>query len=333
MLGMENRKFWYCGIEIKGVSRTYSYISDLGELETDSYVQVPFGGSNKARIGIVKSCGEFSETNAPYPPEQTKHITRIATKEEYLSDETGYSYNNDADDFFDEVNDYIAYANWPEVMRWAEENHESIVPEVIEKVMECYRLCMKQNIPEAFLNLGTFYYNGIFVPQDYKKAFELYKVAADAGVLRAICNCGYCFYYGKHQEVDYAEAFRYFEIGALLYNDPNCLYKLGDMYLNGYHVEKNDKYAFRLFDRALSICRDNDDAGYCLADTQFRVGKCLLYGIGVDRNIEAAHTLLNFAQLNFYKRRQTDPFVQGLIANTKKLIQEAQRFLDAETIN
>ena len=103
--------------------------------------------------------------------------------------------------------------------------------------------------------------------------------------------------------------------------------------MNGYHVEKNDRYAFMLFDRALSICRDDDNAGYCLADTQFRVGKCLLYGIGVDRNIEAAHALLSFALLNFYKRRQTDPFVPGLIANTKKLLMEAQRFLDADTIS
>ena len=327
---MDAKKYWYCSIEIKGISHAYSYISDLGELTAGSYVQVPFGSSNTSRIGVVKSCGEFSGDGAPYPPEKTKHVTRLATKEEYLADAAGYV--DDPDDFFDEVNDYIAYANWPAVMEWAETHHESENPEVVAKVMECYRLCMKQDIPEAYLDLGTIYYNGIFVEQDYKKAFELYKVAADAGILRAICNCGYCFYYGRHQEVDYDEAYKYFLLGALLHNDPNCLYKLGDMYLNGYHVEKNDKYAFMLFDHAMQICSDHEDAGYCLADTQFRVGKCLLYGIGVDRNIESAHALLNFALLNFYKRRKTDPFVAGLIASTKKLIAEAQRFLEAETI-
>ena len=326
---MENNRYWYCTVQIKGIDKAYSYISDTGELEENSYAMVPLGSSNTLRVGIVKSCKQYSEEDAPYPPQKTKHILRSATKEEYLADAAGA---NDNFDPFDEVNEYIAYAKWKEVMEWACDHHETTSHEVAQKVMQCYELCIKQNIPEAFLNLGTFYYNGVFVEQDYKKAFELYKVAADAGVLRAICNCGYCFYYGRHQEVDYAEAFRYFEIGALLYNDPNCLYKLGDMYLNGYHVEKNDKYAFLLFDRALSICRDNDDAGCWLADTQFRVGKCLLYGIGVDRNVEAAHALLNFALLNFYKRRQTDPFVAGQIASTKKLITEAQKYLNGDLI-
>ena len=102
----------------------------------------------------------------------------------------------------------------------------------------------------AVLNFGTFYYSGKFVEQDYKKAFELYKIDADAGEIRAICNCGYCFYYGCHQEIDYAEALKYFSLGALLFNDANCLYKLGDMYLNGYGTDKNEKYAFLLYERA-----------------------------------------------------------------------------------
>ena len=328
---MEQKRYWYCGVEVKGIERSYSYISDLGELSVGTYVKVPFGHSNTSRIGIVTSCGEYSAENAPYPPDQTKHITAIASKEEYLADDTGYVDN--PDDFFDEVNELIAYANWDAVLEWACEHHDTTHPDIAAKVMQCYELCMKQNMPIAFLNLGTFYYNGIFVERDYKKAFELYKVAADAANLRAICNCGYCYYYGRHQEVDYEKAHWYFELGGILFNDANCLYKLGDMYLNGYYVDKNEKYAFILFDRALQICQAQDDTPSCIADAQFRVGKCLLYGIGTDRNIETAHALLNFALLNFYKRRKTDPFVSGLIASTKKLIVEAQKYLEAETIN
>lgn len=157
------------------------------------------------------------------------------------------------DYIFEEIDQYIQNENWEEVMRWAEENHDTTIPAVAKKVMECYELCIKQNIPEAYLDLGTFYYNGIFVPQDYKKAFDLYKVAADAGILRAICNCGYCFYYGRHQEKDYTKALEYFNNGALLFDDVNCLYKIGDMYLNGYAVEKKRKiclYAVRESSRA-----------------------------------------------------------------------------------
>ena len=41
---------------------------------------------------------------------------------------------------------------------------------------------------------------------------------------------------------DYQKAFHYFLLGAL---DGHLisLYKIGDMYLNGYHVEKNEKRA------------------------------------------------------------------------------------------
>ena len=329
---MEVKKYWYCNVSVKGISRTYSYISDMGEITVNSYVEVPFGSNNISRIGIVQACGEYSTENAPYPPAQTKHIIRIASIEDYLQDTPRDSDEDDPFDEFSKINEFIAYAKWDDVLEWACDHPETTSPIVAAKVMECYELCIKQNMPDAFLNLGTFYYKGIFVDQDYQKAFELYKVAADAGLKQALCNCGYCFYYGRHQEVDYAEAYRYFLLGALLHNDANCLYKLGDMYLNGYHVEKNEKYAFMLFDRALKVCRDSENGDPAFPDVQFRIGKCLLYGIGVERNVDEAHTTLSFALLNFYQRRQTDPFVQQLIASTKKLIAEAQKFLDADTI-
>ena len=230
---------------------------------------------------------------------------------------------------FDEINTYIANGDWNSVMRWAKENQDTTDELIVKKVIECYELC-REFIPEASLNLGTFYYNGVFVKQDFKKAFELYKVAADAGEKRAICNCAYCLYYGQHQEVDYAEAFKYFNKGALLFDDPNCLYKLGDMYLNGYFVEKNEKYAFMLYDRAYDECERGDN--FCLADIQFRLGKCFLKGIGTDKDADRANTYLCLALFQFYQRRKTDPFVKSLINGTKQLLAEAQEILDKETL-
>lgn len=227
---------------------------------------------------------------------------------------------------FTEIDEYIAGEEWKKVMCWAEVHHNDNDEVVAHKVIECYELCIKQNIPEAFLNLGTFYYNGRFVGQDFKKAFELYKVAADAGEIRAICNCGYCFYYGRHQEPDYREAAKYFSIGVMLYNDPNCYYKLGDQFLSGKGVEKNEKYAFKLYERALEEAEYKEDEN--IADAQFRVGKCLLRGIGTEQNVEVAHSLLTAALSNFYKRRKTDPFVSGLIMSAKDMIEEAQNLLD-----
>ena len=327
-------KYWYCRVAIKGAQSDYSYISDEGRIPAGTYVEVPFGGGNAPVIGVVKACAEYTEEDAPYPVSRTKHIKRIATAEEYEAQaplQPFYHDDGDAPDYFDEINYYIEDEDWDSVLDWAIRHHDSTDRETLEKVIECYELCIKQNMPTAALNLGTFYYTGRVVEQDYKRAFELYKIAADAGELRAICNCGYCFYYGRHQAVDHAEAFKYFSLGALLFDDANCLYKLGDMYINGYGVQKNEVYAFKLYSRALDQCRNSDEDAAVTADAQFRVGKCLLRGIGTEKDVEEANVLLSLALLNFYKRRKTDCFVSGLISSTKELIAQAQAQLDEET--
>lgn len=326
-------KYWYCGVAVKGIETVYSYISDAGWLPAGAYVEVPFGAGNMPRYGVVKSCGEYTAEDAPYPVERTKRIIQVVPKEVYDNEGLLPPFYHDPDlweDEFEEVEYWIDTEEWDEVFEWACEHQDSQNPKMVEKVMECYALCIEQNMPLAALNLGTMYYNGRGVEQDFQQAYALYKIAADAGELRAICNCGYCFFYGRHQEVDYGEAYKYFSLGALLHNDANCLYKLGDMYLNGYGVEQNDNYAFLLYSRALE-CASEDP--YCLADTQMRVGRCLVRGVGTEKDVERGHALLCSALVNFYKRRRTDNFVFGQIQMTKELITEAQKRLDMETSN
>jgi len=79
----QETRFWYCGVVFNGVSTTYSYISDIGRLDTGDEVLVPFGSGNTLRIGTVKTCRFVTAAEAPYPVEKTKHIIRIATEEDY----------------------------------------------------------------------------------------------------------------------------------------------------------------------------------------------------------------------------------------------------------
>ena len=328
-------KYWYCGVSVRGVKTIYSYLSDTGEIPCGTYVVVPFGSQNTLRVGAVKSCGEYTADNAPYPVERTKHIVREATAEEYETQPAIPSYygRDSAENDIDYVNCCIDTEDWDEVFDWALSNIYCPDEAVSQKATECLELCSQHGIVQAALELGALYYTGNIVEQNYKKAYELYKIAADAGILRAICNCGYCFYYSRHQEIDYAKAYEYFSLGALLHNDANCLYKLGDMYLNGYFVTKNENYAFILYQRALYCAQENDkDNGYCIADAQMRVGKCRLYGIGTYKDVEEAHTLLSLALINFYKRREAEPYVRGLIAATKELLAQAQAQLDSKIV-
>lgn len=326
-------QYWYCGILVKGMKTIYSYISDTGEISLDSYVVVPFGSHNALRIGIVKSCAEYTAENAPYPVEQTKHIVREATAEEYENQPPipPYYRDDDIQDDLDEVNYSIEKEDWNEVLEWAYCHYYDSDERIARKAVECCELCLKHDMPEAALDLGKLYYEGEVVEQNYQKAYELYQIAANAGILSAIHSCGYGFYYGRHQDIDYVKAYEYFSIGALLHNDATCLYKLGDMYLNGYSVDKNEDYAFILYQRALSCCQENDGDAVCIADVQFRVGKCYLDGIGAYKNTEKAHELLSLALVNFYKRRKKDHFVVELIRSTKELLAQAQELLDKET--
>ena len=291
-------QYWYCGISMKGIKTIYSYISDTGKLQPGTYVMVPFGSKNALRIGVVKSCAEYTPEKAPYPVEQTKHIVREATAEEYENQPpiSPYYRCGDIQEELDEVSISIETEAWDDVSEWAYCHYDDTDERLAKKAVECYELCIKHGIPEAALDLGRIYYPGTtVVKQNFQKAYE------------------------------------YFSLGVLLYNDAKCLCKLGDMYLNGYHVVKNEKFAFFLYQRSLHCCQENEADAACTADAQFRVGKCYLYGIGTYKNTEKAYELLSLALVNFYKKRKTDFFVIGRIRATKELLSLAQEQLDAET--
>ena len=329
------KTYWYCDVFVKGISHPYSYISETGYIEECSFVEIPFGSSNLHIIGFSQFCRPYMENNAPYPVNRTKHIIRLATKEEYDAqpDIDDIDWRNPTkNDLFVDIEAYLYEEDWESVYHWAVEHEGSNNEAVQEKVIECYMKLGESGHSVGYLNLGVLYYDGRIVEQDYKEAFRYYKLAADAGNARASCNCGYCYYYGRHQEPDYDMAFQYFSRGALLYDDANCLYKLGDMCLNGYGVEKNEKFAFQFYVRALVRCRESEEDAFCLGDAQMRVGKCLLHGIGVDCDPVEAHKLLCSALINFYDRRKTDPFVSTLIRETKELVREVEDMLDEDTI-
>ena len=320
------KTYLYCSVLVKDFDTHYSYISDFGELKPGKYVAVPFGRKNAVRFGLILSCKEYPEDEVPYPLEHTKHILRMATREEFMADAFP-----DYADWLTEIDLYIKKEEWDKVLEWACEHKDDSDETILWKVISCFALCIGQNMPLAALNLGTFYYNGRILEQDYQEAFELYKIAADAGIKEAISNCGYCFYYGRHQEVDYAEAYRYFSLGALLYNDPVCLYKLGDLFQNGFGVQKNHVYAYQLYDRAYSIVRSSSTDNDCMADIQLRLGRCRLYGAGCEKDINEAHVLLTLALLNFYPRRNKETYIPKTIATLKSLIAEAQQQLDTDS--
>ena len=324
----------YCSVQPKGMKTVYAYLSD-DEMKVGAFVEIPFGKDNKTVKGVVLEVNEYTADDAPFPVEKTKKIIRIISENEYKAEDipNDDAYDYAWDDEIAEVEEYIKDNDYDEIFLWACDHHECIESQnVMDKVRSCYEICVEQSNPTAALNLGTLYYNGTSVPQDFVKAAHYYEIAAAAGERRALCNLGYCYYYGRHQEVDYERAYHYFNLCAQLHNDPNCLYKIGDMYQSGKYLEKNDRYAFLLYDRAYSAINNEDEDQFCRADILFRIGKCLVEGKGVNRNVHTGHRLLCMALSGFYERRKTDPFVKGLIDSAKKEIAKAEALMDDEVI-
>lgn len=140
---------------------------------------------------------------------------------------------------------------------------------------------------DAMNDIGAQYYDGSRgFEQDYAKAVDCYKRAAANGSRQAQENLGYCYYYGRNMPVDYEKAFHFFALGAF---DGHLisLYKIGDMYLNGYYVEKNPVEAFHIYTHCLDTMTD-EAAPFAAGPVFLRVGDALLKGLGTKADAKGA---------------------------------------------
>lgn len=165
-------------------------------------------------------------------------------------------------------------------------------PFVVAYITELYELEIARGNHNAMNNLGAHYYGGSRgFEQNFRKAVALYKMAAENGNRQAQENLGYCYYYGRDMEVDYEKAFHYFALGAF---DGHLisLYKIGDMYRNGYYVKKNEKEAFLIYHRCLAQLGETNQADI-VGPVRLRLGDMYLNGIGTAQ--DAAEALFNYS--------------------------------------
>ena len=170
---------------------------------------------------------------------------------------------------------------------------------LIDFITELYEEEIEDGNADAMNDLGAHYYDGWRgLEQSFSKAVALYHRAAENGSRAAQENLGYCYYYGRDMERDYEKAFHYFALGAF---DGHLisLYKIGDMYQNGYFVEKNPTEAFRIYDRCIGMMTDAD-APIVAGPVFLRLGNCFLYGNGVEENAKNAQLCFQQAERYLY---------------------------------
>lgn len=319
-------KYTYCKVTVNGNTTPLYYIADLEDLGQDVHVgdvvKVPFGKHDDEVLGHVVEVNEFEKEDVPYPVEKTKEIIDVFSSKQ-CDESLAIDHTN-----FLAVEEYLRYKqqrSYCDIYYWCLEHDQPNNDSYLMKhVMEGYQILIDYDykVGDAACNLGAIYYSGLIVEHDYKKAMEYYKIASDHGCVQALVNLGYCYYYGRVNEVDYENAYKCFNKAALLGN-ANALFKIGDMYLNGYYVEKDASIAFTLYTRATKEAEDdlyNDFTG----DTEWRIGKCYLYGLGVEKDFDEAMNHLCNALPILYERRYEDPFVMHLIKYVKRLIQKCE---------
>lgn len=203
----------------------------------------------------------------------------------------------------------------------------------LENVIYVYEMLKGKGWGMAVNNLGSMYYNGVYFDENRLKALEYYETACDMGCQLAYSNLAFCYYYGGNGvKVDYRKAFRYFSEGANLFNDPNCLYKVGDMYRYGKYVEENANKAFQMYVRALNACNnDNSHDVSTIGDIRYRLGDCFLNGVGCEK--EPLEAVWNICQSlpTLYKRIGQDRYVETTIKKANKILREAEKELESKS--
>lgn len=206
---------------------------------------------------------------------------------------------------------------------------------VIAFITKMYELEIENGNPDAMNDLGAQYYDGSRgFEQSFDKAVSFYKMAAEKGSRQAQENLGYCFYYGRRGEPDYEKAFHYFALGAF---DGHLisLYKIGDMYLNGLYVPKNEKEAFYIFVRCIETMTEEAE-GRVAGPVYLRLGRMFLEGIGVSQNLKNALVCYQKAESYLYDMVLSGDVMyrkslEGAIAGQKKARELLAAKLPADT--
>lgn len=171
---------------------------------------------------------------------------------------------------------------------------------LVEYITALYQMAIDMGDHNAMNDLGARYYSGDRgFEQDFSKAMNLYHMAAECGNRQAQENLGYCYYYGRDGEPDYEKAFHYFALGAFD-GHPVSLYKIGDMYLNGYYVKKNPAEAFIIYNHCLRTMPEG--AGkYVSGPVHLRLGDMCLNGIGTEQDPQQALFHYNLAEIMLFQ--------------------------------
>lgn len=167
-------------------------------------------------------------------------------------------------------NGYGTQVDYTKAWVWYEESSKKGCARALRHIAMCYEggLGVDNNIHEAIrwykkaiekddivslTIMGKIYYYGLGgIPPEYKTAFHWYQKAAIAGDSDAMWRLGNCYLNGKGVEKDEYRAFDWFEKSA---NQNNCegLWRLGGLYVKGIGTKQDLGKAKAIYEKAAKL--------------------------------------------------------------------------------
>ena len=157
----------------------------------------------------------------------------------------------------------------------------------------------------------------------------IYLQEIEKGSGMAACNLGALYYTGQIGEQSYQKAYECFSKGAFQ-GKVTSLYKIGDMYKNGYYVSQDFTEAFRIYSHCLNIVNNDQDAEKADgADIYVRLADCLLNAVGCEKDALKALFWATRAECEF-RVREADgrPFARHGIDWAVDLVNACRNDLD-----
>ena len=206
-----------------------------------------------------------------------------------------------------------------------------LTDELIPKVISYFEKGVEEGFPLAGLNLGSMYFFGDYVKKDLKKAILYYEKALDSyensedDLYSKICySLGNLYYITEKKNLK--KAYNYFFMGYFHDNDSSCIMRLGDMYMNGDFVQKNENIGFQFYESLL-----DEISLFDKPELYFRLGKCFYEGIGCEKNILRAYKLfMNAEYYSYEKKSQGMPIVEEKLSEIRKYVNLTKQDIEKE---
>lgn len=126
---------------------------------------------------------------------------------------------------------------------------------------------------------------------DFPRAFELFKESADKGYGESYFWLARCYDYGQGCEYNDGYAVYWYKKAVEYDDDPYAAAELGEKYLFGTGITKDENKAFQLFKKS---------AAKNVAKGQYYLGWCSINGVGGEENPNRAYQNLHLAVKNGY---------------------------------